>query len=520
MTEKKINLKGYKENSILKAAPQKNKSLTSQTGRGAIWQLLGGGGQMVIRLSASAILARILTPKDYGLFGMAILAREFVNYMGAFGTGTAIIAKKDISPTDLNTCFWIMLLVRVFMFLAAFFGAPLAALFFNEPRVIWALRMIAVTYLFTILSVVGQPLLMKKLRFKSVALANLTAVAVESLIAVILVTKVRSDYWSLVVATICGSAILHSIIFFVAGWRPGLSIDSGSFRYLMRFGLNGFGATTVNYFYYNIDYLFVGRLLGSSALGLYEFAYRIPHLVQDRIAFPVTNVVFPAFSKLQSKNDHLFRGYLKAITFVGLIGFPALGGLAAVAGVAVPLLWGNQWTSVINPLRVLCICAAIRCIDQPAWAIFNCKNRPDLPFKMGVARFLVAVVSVVVFGYYLGVIGVAVGMLISTAPSAYSIHLIIKITDARWRMFFKELAPIVVSSGLSSLSAFSVCFLLKLAGGGNLVAFAAAVAVGVFIYVAVLRILFVETLRDIAKVAEEVAGNSAFIKPIFKTLGL
>jgi len=431
-------------------------SLTQRAGRAALWQIVGGGWQTIVRMGASVFLARALKPSDFGLFGMAVLFQEFLVHLTALGMGTGIIAKKEVSRNDLNTCFWTIAGVRFLLFLFAFFGAPLAALFFKEPRVIPVIRVSSFCFLVDILSVIPNLLLSKELGFKSLNMINGIGALLGSAVAVFFALTTNLAYWSLVFSMLANSIFCNLAIFIYRKWLPEFKFNKESFRYLFNFGIHGLGFSITNYLKQNLDYLIVGRILGSNKLGLYEFAYRIPHLVFDRVSRPVGGVFFPALSEIQDDNEKIFNSYVKVVKFVTLITFPILFGLAAVADVVVPVLWGNQWLPIIRPLQILCLCAALRCLVQPLGSIFYCKNRPDIPNKTSFIELVFTAITVSIMGYFWDIIGVAIGMLLSLLPTFIVLYIGFRLIEAQIYRFFISISKVFFAAFICGISAWLV----------------------------------------------------------------
>lgn len=481
-----------------------NGSLTQRVGRGAFWQVAGGVWQTIVRLSASVVLARVLTPADYGVFGMAVLMREFILQFGNMGMGTGIIAKKEVTDEDLCTCFWSVAAVRCILFLVAVACAPLGSWFFNDPRVADVVRVVSLTFLFSILSGVSGTLMQRELEFKALNIIKGVLAVLESGLAVIMVLTTDWGYWILVFAMLFHALAYHAAIFLIVRWWPKFKFNKISFQYLFRYGINGLGFNFTNYLKQNLDYLLVGRILGTAALGLYEFAYRIPHMVQDRISRPLGSVAFPALSKIQDDNKKLAQGYTQVVKYVSLVSFPLLFGLAAVAHLAVPVLWGDQWLPVITPLRLLCICAVLRIIPQPVGAIFNCKNRPDIPFKISFFSLLWTAAVVGFLGYMYGIIGVATGMIVSLAPSFLSVWIAHKMLEAKMIFLFKSLLPILFSAICCAAVAYASCTILLNIG----VTIAGTLGIAVFFggatYILTIIIFFPILFQDIISKFKEV----------------
>lgn len=481
-------------------------SLTQQAGRSALWQVLGGAWQTVVRLGASTILARKLDPSDFGLFGMALLVSELIMVLTNLGMGSGIIAKKDVSEKDLNTCFWTMVGIRIAMFILTEASAPLAALYFRDPRVANVIRVVGFNFLFSIPSVVANTLLTKELRFKALVIVRGLSVLFESSLAVFLVLTTNLRYWSLVFPMLAASLMAESTIFFISGWRPRLLFDKESFRYLFRYGINSLGFSITNYFHQNIDYFIVGRLLGTTNLGLYEFAYKIPHLVLDRISRPIGGVVFPALSKVQDDDEKLIGGFIKAVKYVTLLVYPMLGGLAVVARPLVQLMWGEKWLPIVVPLQILCLCAAIRCSVQPIGSIFLCKGRPDIPFKFGLARLGFTFFMVSILGHFYGLNGVAIGMLSSTLPAIYILMLAFKMTNSQFSSLFIALRDPLGASALCMLSALGCLFGLRSLGLPTSAVLAGAILAGAVAYAFCFIFVFSKTRREILELAHAVTG--------------
>jgi len=484
-------------------------SLTQKAGRAAFWQILGGAWQTIVRLVASVFLARALNPSDFGLFGMAILIYGLLNHIGAFGMSSGIIVKQKVSRDDLNTCFWSITLVRSLLFLIVFLSAPQLAHFFKEPRLVPVIRVISFCFLIQIFNLIPEALLIKDLKFKSLNLIRGFAVFLESFFAVFFALTTQLAYWSLVLGMLINVVFYNICLILLAKWFPSLKFNVSNFMYFFRFGIHGIGFAITNYLRQNLDYLLVGRLLGSYQLGLYEFAYRIPHLVFERISRPVGRVVFPVLAKIQYDNERIFFGYVKAVKFVALVTFPILFGMIAVADILVPVLWGNQWLSIVRPLQILSLCAALRCLFQPIGSIFYCKNRPDIPFKVSIAILIFTAICIWFLGYHFGLIGVAIGMLFSVFPSFFvlwfAFRFMLGVSIVR---MFRELFPVFFSSLLCSIVAYLVRELFVRFYGDIKLALVVSILFGGLVYVFSLLFFFPFLVKEVFRDVELIFGKS------------
>jgi PST family polysaccharide transporter len=472
-------------------------TLLRAAGRGGVFNTLGGAASSFIRIAASTILARLLSPNDYGVFGVALLVQEFVSHVGALGMGIGIIAKLNISEKDLNTCFWTMAPMRLLMFAVCFLVAPLAALFFGDDRIDNVLRVTSLTFLFSIIGLVPSLLLKKSLQFLSIVKINFVAAFIQSLVAITMSVFVVQNYWALVIAMLAASAANSTMLFLRCKWIPKLQFDKDSFRFLFRYGANNLGISIVEYLHQNLDYLLVGRVLGPRMLGLYEFAYRIPHLFQQQVAEPLRGIVFPVLSKVQERDDLLISGYVKTVRYVALAVFPALAGLSVVADLAVGLLWGQQWVDIVIPLRILCAAAAVRVVTDALRVIFNCKGRPDVPFKFGLVTLAITFTFVYFLGKHYGIKGVATAMLLSALPSLVLTWFAFRLLSSKFMVFVRGVAPPLVSGMMVALGVTFLRYLLDPLKMNPLLELALCVSGGVVTYLATLLLFYRKLCLDV-----------------------
>lgn len=502
------NIKGHYIKTLDTPSSQNNKkdSLLKTSGRGAFYQICGGGIQTLIRIVASMFLARTLFPEDFGIYGMGLLLGEFILRIGSLGMGVGIIVKKDLSDEDLSTAFWIFALLRIGMFLIAFGGAPVFASFFHEPRVADIIRVISLSFLIQIIGVVGNALLNKRLQFKRLFYVNLSMALLESLIALLLVTIWIKNYWGLVIAYISTSICRNLLIFLLAAWVPKFTFSQESFKYLFRYGINTLGHSITVYFKENIDYLLVGKILGATTLGFYEFAYRIPSLFQTRIALPMGQVMFATLAKVSVSEKRLQSGYVKGLKFISLITLPALGGLAVTSELAVSVLWGNKWLPIILPMQILCLATAINSTTNSARYIFLCKDRPDIPFKFNLVSLFFTILAVCLFGYLYGIVGVAIGMLVSTLPNFYYVYLCIKMINLPAIRLFNACWPIIFATAITMISAHVIIVLMGILNVNAFITLPCSILAGIIGFVISLRYGFKSFFIEIIATLKTIAG--------------
>lgn len=465
-------------------------SLIKKSTMGAFWQLFGGGWQTVIRLFASFFLARILTPGDFGLFGLALLSQEFIAYIGAIGMNAGLIAKKSALDEDYCTFFWCTTSVRLIMYMISFFSAPVFSILFNEPRLTSLLRVSSLVFLITIFETVPQTKLYKGINFKIMNLSKSISVTIESFLAIIFVIFLDLSYWGLCYAMVISSLFYSLFIFLYVGWRPRLVFSKRSFSYLYKYGINGLGYSIVSYFNNNIDYFLIGRFLGTEKLGLYEYAYKIPHMIYARVAQPISVVIFPSLSEIQDDSNAVASYFESTLVCVSVVIFPMLFGLASIADILVPVFWGAQWGAIVIPLQILCLSSILKCIPQGIGAVFHCKGRPDIIFKISVLGVFWSFLWVGFLAYFFGVTGVAVGMVLSTFPSYLNLMIAYKMLGKSILRPFRKILPILIVSSLSSFSIIILRYFLFDDLFNNSFVILLSVLIFIFVYFFFYRFLF------------------------------
>lgn len=490
-----------------RGTPVDTEDLTRSAGRGALWQMVGAGWQMVVQLGASVVLARVLAVSDFGIMGMAMLVQGLVGRLSLLGTRAGLIAKQETSEEDLSTSFWITAVVHGILFLIVFLGAPLFALYFKPPEdmaaatfrsnLVWVFRATSFSFLFSAAGGVSSTLLNKQLRFGTLKLIDSIGFSLQYGLAIFFAVVLKMGYWSLVLSLLINNLFMATAKIICARWRPTFVFSRESFRYHFRFGVHGFGAAMTNYFHNNIDYMLIGNMLGAVQMGYYEYAYRLPHLVLNKVAAPIRSVLFPTLSKVQDSNERLAAGYLKTAKYISLMVFPALGGLLAVAGPAVLVLWGDKWAPVILPLQILCLRAGVHCVLAPLGTIFMCKDRPDIPFKCNLYTLVFTFLAVGGLGYAFGLNGVALGMLVSLLPQLVYLWLAFRLMQTPLSKMMFAMKTSVVSAVVSSLLAWGTVVVIDGAGGADYLCLMAAVIVGAGSYFGTMFCFFRSTIREV-----------------------
>jgi PST family polysaccharide transporter len=258
------------------------------------------------------------------------------------------------------------------------------------------------------LSFIQQSLLKKEMKFKELFNINIIASISYGIITIVLALN-GLGVKALVLGYISKNFIMTLIIVIFYRWIPNLIFDFKTIKDLLNFGIYVFGASFLNYFKRNLDYLLIGKLLGSNALGYYTLAYKLMLVPVQKIGGVINNTFLPAFSEIKNNKVSIKKYYLNVLTLISLITFPMMGGLFIVAPEFILTIYGETWIPVIILIKILSITGASQSLTTTAGTILLSQGRSDISFKYNI--FTLFFLSIAMFiGLNWGIIGVASGV--------------------------------------------------------------------------------------------------------------
>ncbi|MBC7404203.1 MAG: lipopolysaccharide biosynthesis protein [Cytophaga sp.] len=323
---------------------------------------LGSALGKVISLASTLVLARILSPGDYGLMAIAMIIIGFIGFFNEVGIGAAIVQKSELTNTEVNGCFAIAVLISFLLFLGTIAASESIATFYGNPQLRAMISVLAIGFLLGALSTVPMAFLRREMQFKEIAGINFLAIAIQSVISLIL-AKLDYGVWSLVWGFIVSNVVISIGFFALSPWRPKGQYGIREASKLVIYGLHITSSRIFWYLYTNADKAIIGKLLGVKSLGVYDMAFSLATLPSGQVTTLVVNVAAPLFSKLQHQLAELNSVMLKLTRGLAYITYPTLIGMLVCSRELIMVALGPQWGDVLIPFSALCLMGLIKSVD-------------------------------------------------------------------------------------------------------------------------------------------------------------
>jgi O-antigen/teichoic acid export membrane protein len=373
--------------------------------RGGAAVVMGRGTGFALQIGTTLILARLLSPTDYGLQAMVLTLVNLCSLFQDVGLSTATVQRQTLTNEQVSTVFWINVAVGMFLTALVAAAGPFLARFYRDPRLAWITIASASVFFFNSLAIQHRSMLNRAMRYAANAKIDIIGAVSGALIAVVM-AALGFRYWALICQNI-GLAVVQTLAaWFTMRWMPGKPRWTAEIRSILRFGgtvtLNGF----VVYIAYNAEKVLLGRYWGAGPLGLYGRAYQLSNLPVQQATDSFSAFVFPTLSRLQHDPDRLRRAYLKAHSLVVALTVPAVIACALFADEIVRIMLGPKWTGVVLILRLLSPTMLVFALVNPLNWLLRATGR--VRRSLNIAFFLAPVVILaVVLGIRGGPTGVA-----------------------------------------------------------------------------------------------------------------
>jgi O-antigen/teichoic acid export membrane protein len=387
-------------------------TISQQLARGGVWVFVSYGLEQALSLVRSIILARLLAPADFGLMGMALFSLAFLAVFTQTGIWPALIQRPELDQPTLNTAWLISVSRGLILGILTLAAAPWVARFFGAPLLSPILRVMALSFVLAGLNSLGLVLLQKGLDFRKLAVVNVVTSFVN-LVAATVTAFLSRSVWALVIGTLAGSVAVLLLSYRVHPFRPHLPFDRERARELLGFGKHITASSVVTYALNQGDDAYVGKVLGSEALGYYGLAYRLSNLPATSIAHVIGRVTLPAYSAMQHDLDQLRGTYLRILKLTALVSLPVAVGLFSLAPLIVRVLYGDKWLPVVPAFQILCLFGLERSIGATSGPIFLALGRPEFILRVLLVKLVVMAIGIVPLTARYGIVGTSIAVSVS-----------------------------------------------------------------------------------------------------------
>lgn len=434
------------------------KSLKYKAASGMIWVALQKYSTMFIQFISGIILARLLTPHDYGCIGMLsiflVLAESFIE--GGFDS--ALIQKKNPTQIDYSTIFFWSLGMAAFMYLLLFISAPIISRFYRMPLLCDVLRVQGLILFVYAFNVIQRNQLRKKLNFKLLSIVTIGSSFVSLSITVVMAYK-GFGVWSLVAQQLLLSTISAVTFWFYVKWRPIFTFSWNSFKELFSFGVYMFMSHLLHNFSTQFRGLLIGKVYSSSVMGYYSKAFGTEKMASQSISAVLNQVTFPLYSEVQDDLEAMKRMIIRLSTSVAYLTFPLMSILILIAKPLFILLYSERWNESIPYFQILCLVGLGVCLQSVNLQTISAIGKSKIMFLWSFVKQGVGIVFVVSGLYFWGMKGLLVGIVFHSWNCALiNMLLVSKYIGYKTLSQLKDLLPIASVSLLS----FTISYLIGL----------------------------------------------------------
>lgn len=470
------------------------------------WSVSGDLAVQAIRAAFGVALARLLSPREFGLLAMLTIITQFVAANSDAGFEDALVQKRELTEAHRSSVFWAMLLLGVVLMLGLIASASWLAAFYAVPQLRTLARVLSPLLLLGAADTVPRALLARRLDFRLPAALGCIAAAVAGTCAVTL-AWLGFGVFSLAAQLLITSVVETLLLFRVCDWRPRFELRIAALHDLLGFSAYRPMARTLGYWARNLDQLLIGKLLGSEALGLYARAYGLARFPVVYVSRSIVGVMFPSLALIQDDAERVRTVFLRTTGAVALATFPLCVGLCIAAEPLVVGVLGAQWRETVPPLQLLSLAALVQSISTLAGALYLSQGRPDLHLRVTALQRIATMVSILAAVRW-GVRGVAAAQVVAAVVSAVPVLLFAgRLVGIRMGTLLRQVWRVFLAS-LTMAGAILAARAWVGPPHAGLELLAVEVVAGSAAYWAALRLLRVEAYHDVLAIVRHMLQST------------
>jgi O-antigen/teichoic acid export membrane protein len=416
--------------------------------------------KFVVHTASTMVLARLLTPEDYGLIAMVTVLVGFLEMFKDAGLSSATVQKEHLTHEQVSTLFWINAGLGLALALLLSCASPLITAFYHEPRLTLICVAISANFFLGSLSIQHRALQRRQLRFRALAFIDIGSMVTGVIIGIIM-AWMGFGYWALVGMTSAATLCSNIAIWVAFPWRPGLPRRGTGIRPMIGFGGNVLGFHFFNSFFRSLPQLLIGRFVGAVQLGLYNKAYTLLMLPIRQINGPIRQVVFPALSRLQSSREQLRRYYCQVYELSVAATVPLFMLAILFAEEIILVVLGEKWIMTFSIFRYFGVAGLFIALDNPTGLFLLATGRAKRYFRLGFLDFPFILLACVI-GVQWGAEGVAMGIaLMRCGLCVPGLYLVFRGTEVSLRDLWKAVASTYASAITAGVAGYYLNLVLS-----------------------------------------------------------
>lgn len=452
-------------------------SLKSKTVKGVVWSSIERFSTQGVQFLIMIIMARLLTPKDYGLIGMLAIFLAVAQSLIDSGFSQALIRKQDRTDVDNSTVFYFNIVVSSALYLILFIAAPFVADFYNQPELTSVMRVVCLGVILNSLAVVQRALLTVRIDFKTQAKASLSAAVISGCIGIVL-AYCGFGVWSLVVQQLLNLSVNTLLLWMFSKWRPIAVFSWKSFHELFAFGSKLLASGLLDTLYRNIYPIVIGKLFSASCLGHYTRAQQFSEFPSSNVTGIIQRVTYPILCGIQDDGERLERIYRRFLRLSAYVVFPLMMGLSAVARPFIDIALGPQWGFCGQLLQIICFAMMWYPIHTINLNLLQVKGRSDLFLRQEIIKKILGITVLCItapFGLVVMCYGQIFNSIVALVINTYYTGKLINVGFIRQ---MKDLLPTI----LLSLTMFGAILFVNDFIEANIYRLVIGILVGIIVY--------------------------------------
>lgn len=494
----KQNFKVYGKDRISMADATKNKVLN-----GLFWKIMENGGSQGIQFIISILLARLLSPEEYGVINLVLIFVTIANVIVQNGFGTALIQKQQADERDYSSVFFVNLATASVIYALLFFGAPLIARFYHNPELTAIIRVLALVLFPGAVISVQTAYISRQMQFKGLCISTVAAAVISGTIGVVM-AGAGFGVWALTGQQIFYYLTLVLVLLFTIPWRPKKLFVLERVKSMFQFGWKLLCASLIDTLFMNLYGLVVGKIYDDNTLGIYSRGEQFPKLIVTNLGTAIQSVMLPALAAHQTHPEQVLHMLQRAIKVSVFLVFPMMAGLAASAHNLVFVLLGQKWMSCVPFLQISCLAYAVWPMDIANLQALNAMGRSDMFLKLEIVKKMVGVIILLLSlrcGALTFIAWKAGGDFICTFINAWPNQKLLNYSIGK---LWKDILPALFTSGLMGISVYSAGKFLP----AGIIGLTGQVCLGIFLYFLISWAAGLESFRYLAGIIKERIGQA------------